>query len=367
MFSSFSINGFRTFAAFKLSGLARVNLLVGGNNSGKTSLLEALYLLCSSGNPNSFVHLLSRRGEKIVRELNERMDLEIDCRHLFHGHELISGSSFSLRAKRFGQLRELKVTVVDASSSVALDDAPFEMDTASGSLALQLEGNPSPPISLLPLSPQGGLTTRISRLQSVRQQTTTPSSSLPVRFIGTESLSPAELADLWNIIALTPDEDRVINALRLLEPRLERIAPVASGVRMGPSSKGGFLAKLRGMSQPIPFGTMGDGMWRILGLAIALTQSRGGILLVDEIDTGLHHSVMGKMWNLILGTAKELDVQVFATTHSRECVFTLADQAETHHDPNLIAVHRIEAGASSPVHYSLEEIGIAARRELEVR
>ena len=62
---------------------------------------------------------------------------------------------------------------------------------------------------------------------------------------------------------------------------------------------------MQGISDRIPIGSMGDGIWRLLGLALALALTEGGILLVDEIDTGLHYSVMENMWKLVNRDCKE--------------------------------------------------------------
>ena len=70
---------------------------------------------------------------------------------------------------------------------------------------------------------------------------------------------------------------------------------------------------------------MGDGMWRIMAMAISLAQCKDGFLLIDEIDTGLHYSVMTDMWKLIYRSALDLSVQVFASTHSNDCIRSLAE------------------------------------------
>jgi hypothetical protein len=126
--------------------------------------------------------------------------------------------------------------------------------------------------------------------------------------------------------------------------------------------------KRKGIEQPIPIGSMGDGTWRMLALAIAITQCKGGVLLVDEIDTGLHYTVMADMWRLIFGAAKELDVQVFATTHSFDCIQSLAtvcvsDAATS----DTVTLQRIEADKPKAIPYSEREIKIAAERNIEVR
>jgi len=108
-------------------------------------------------------------------------------------------------------------------------------------------------------------------------------------------------------------------------------------------------------------------MWRMLVMAIAITQCRGGVLLIDEIDSGLHYSVMSDMWRLIFNTAKELDVQVFATTHSYDCVYSLAHICADADEQNPVTIQRIEPGRSKAIPYAQNEIRIAADREIEVR
>jgi AAA15 family ATPase/GTPase len=135
----------------------------------------------------------------------------------------------------------------------------------------------------------------------------------------------------------------------------------------GSSFRGGFIIKRRGYDQPIPIGSMGDGMWRMLAMAIAITQCRGGVLLIDEIDTGLHYTVMSDMWRLISGAAQELDVQVFATTHSFDCIQSLATVCVSTNARSAVTLQRIETGRRKAIPYSEAEIKIAAERQIEVR
>jgi predicted ATP-dependent endonuclease of OLD family len=160
-----------------------------------------------------------------------------------------------------------------------------------------------------------------------------------------------------------------MEALRFIEPKIERIAAQASVQGyFGSHYRGGFIAKMHGSSRPVPIGSLGDGIWRMLAMAIAITQCKGGVLLIDEIDTGLHHTVMTDMWKLIYNAAKEWDVQVFATTHSFDCVHSLAKLcvATTDHGHN-ITLQRVEAEKRFAIPYSEEEIITAARENIEVR
>jgi len=106
----------------------------------------------------------------------------------------------------------------------------------------------------------------------------------------------------------------------------------------------------------------------MLGLALSVVQSAGGLLLVDEIDTGLHHTVMKEMWRFLYYCANEFDVQIVATTHSRDCVQSLAvicrDEVSEGSD---VTIHRIEKGMAETVAYTEQEIIAAAARHIEVR
>src|SRR5439155_12503747 len=156
---------------------------------------------------------------------------------------------------------------------------------------------------------------------------------------------------LWDKVALTQNEQRVMLALRFLDADVERIAAQAGTQFYYP--RGGFIVKLRGQNHPIPIGSMGDGMWRMLAMAIAIAHCAGGVLLVDEIDTRLHYTVMANMWRLIFGAAKELDVQVLATTHSSDCIKTLAELRQTETGATEhVSVQRIERGKSKAVPYN---------------
>lgn len=190
-------------------------------------------------------------------------------------------------------------------------------------------------------------------------------------FVTTSSLTPDEVLSILSRIVLNPEEDLLLKALRIIEPSIERIAPVAlTSSRYGsmpPGSKGGVVVKCSGFDKRVPIGTMGDGIWRLLGIALALIRAEGGVLLIDEIDTGLHYSVMADMWKLVYATAIRLNVQVFATTHSSDCWTSLASVCERSGNLDDITVHRIEKGRDESIRLDRGEIILAARRAYEIR
>ena len=109
-------------------------------------------------------------------------------------------------------------------------------------------------------------------------------------------------------------------------------------------------------------------MWRVLGLALALVKAKGSVLLVDDVDTGLHYTVMESMWRMIREQAARLSVQVFATTHSRDCYESLAAAVKPDASGSeAVSIQRIEKNQPQAVNLSNEAIVAAAERGLEVR
>jgi len=97
--------------------------------------------------------------------------------------------------------------------------------------------------------------------------------------------------------------------------------------------------------------------------------AENGVLLVDEIDTGLYHGTQTDVWRLLIGTAKHLNVQIFATTHSWDCVEAFQEALENSADPSEGRLFRLQQRGDKiySVDYSADELGIAVRQAIEVR
>jgi ABC-type branched-subunit amino acid transport system ATPase component len=182
-------------------------------------------------------------------------------------------------------------------------------------------------------------------------------------------LSVDTTSELWAPLALTKLEELVVEALQGVDERIEKIAfAYPQRLRYSGSNRGGFRVKLKDSENPVPIGSLGDGVWRIIAIAIAAVSARGSVLLVDEIDTGLHFTVLDGLWKTLLKLSNSLDIQVFATTHSRDCVERLATIC--HPDStigNQVTIQRIESNSEVAVAYSEAEILLAAQRGFEVR
>ena len=173
---------------------------------------------------------------------------------------------------------------------------------------------------------------------------------------------------MWDKVTQEGKEADVVQALQIIEPRISDIRFLTGGGRVS-GRFAGILVELDGKpAERVPLGSFGDGLRRLLSLSIAMIQSAKGVLLIDEIDTGLHFSVMAKLWRFIIDAARTFDVQVFATTHSLDCLRGMAQLFEDFPEYGTEAsLQRITTDLQESVTFSAHEIAIAMRQELEVR
>lgn len=374
MLRDLTIHNYRVFKDFAIDGLARVNLLVGANNAGKTSFLEAVYLLVNQGDAASLLELLHQRGEYDERSNEPRRSgshLAYPLGHLFHGHlappflspvvvptfgpTMLGELSIQGRQDQPQSLRLQLQTNQQMSRSAADltgDDRWLPYDLASVYSADSQEARP-------------GTTLRADDDYSTPAPLRAPRRmSSPHRFITTGSTDLAYLFTLWESVALRPDkEDVVVEALRILQPELADIRFT------GRQTAGGVLIGLREQENRIPLSSMGAGMHRILTLTMSAVTAEGGVLLVDEIDTGLYHGALTDMWRLLIETARRLDVQIFATTHSWDCVQAFQEALGRSAEESLGRLFRLQRRGDDirEVKYSNKELAIAVREAIEVR
>jgi len=362
MLKSVKIENFRGFKSFELQQLGRINLLVGENNSGKTSILEAIQLFCSQCNLEILRERMNNRSEyfyddELRREGEIGRDGELDIRHLFYGHQIEPGSQLSIIDHNQNKL------------SLFIELPPSDEQIPDELQELQFRVSWTPELEdetfILPLSSNGGLP--VFHIRKFRTNAKNPRPK--TLFVTSSSLKTDQMIELFNQVVLTPDEKIIEQALNKIDSKIQRIAAVnPQRLRYSSYSRSGFVILLGDSNQRVPIGSMGDGIWRILGLALAIVYAKDGYLFVDEIDTGLHFTAMSDMWKMIWDTAKRLNVQVFATTHNSDCWKSLADIAEQENvTDDGIRIHRIEKGKEKSIVFNEAQIVIAAQRELEIR
>lgn len=363
MLTEVTIQGYRCFTEFRLHGLARLNLLVGKNNSGKTAALEAIQLLAGGGHPSYLLNILGRREEYVPAPdpAAESSDISLSVAPLFHGHDISLGRFFEISGSNTARTF-FRCEVVAPPETKGEEGALPSALTEAPALGLGLSSDQLLSPAFVRLGANGGLPTGAFRRAEFQESTRN------VTFVSTDSMTSYTMSRIWNDIALTPAESQVVAALQILDPRVERVAFLSMESGRFARTRGGIVLKLKETNYRVALGSMGDGMRRILALSLAIIRSRNGVVLIDEIDTGFHYSIMPAMWKLVASLAQRLSVQVFATTHSWDCLRGLASyvEADSQHGTD-VSVMRIERDQDLAVHYSGDELTLAAKSFSEMR
>ena len=374
MLHNLIIEKYRLFEYFEVTSLAMVNLIVGTNNSGKSSLLEAIHLLTSNDIRSSLMYLLNERGEYVSGTTDPRLERGTrggyQVSHIFHERLQKLGQTIRISSNN-SQSIDLKIALLETKDAhipylnqplLFPDEDDVEIDEQFGYLIFEHSGFESETSRVSMRLEADGLVSARPYPRTHLRKTSPPLRAS--KLITTNYLGYDELAILWDRITLTPKEDKVVEALRILEPNVNRISFTSSRT---PNS--GVLLRLDDQEEPIPLGSMGDGMRRILATVASLVSVGDGTLLVDEIDTGLYYAVLKDMWRLILETAHKQNAQVFATTHSWDCVKAFQQALDEFHDSEfgrLIRLERIDNQIKA-VPYLADELSIAIEQDIEVR
>ncbi|RRR76347.1 MAG: hypothetical protein EI684_03100 [Candidatus Viridilinea halotolerans] len=364
---SLLVERFRTFDKLQIPELGKVNLIVGRNSVGKTCLLEALWLYARRGNPSVIWEILTRRDEykEILARTFDFDEAFAAISYMFHGREEIKQHSDKIRIG--------SSNIADNNVTISIDYYATRINTDG---TRNLEIMPSEEIiEIEDLQPRFTV-----ELNSRLHQTYTINPSLYKRssvqrsfeeirsvFVSTSGIGKRQLAALWDAIALTDLEDEVSSALRVIDKNIERISMV--GERERDSAIYRYpIAKIREAKRPFPLRSLGDGMSRALGIALSLVNSSNGILLVDEFENGLHYSIQLDLWKLIFRIAKSLNIQVFATSHSWDCISTFQQAAsdDTDQQGMLIRLERKKDEIAATL-FNERKLSIATREQIEVR
>ena len=348
---SLTIKGFRGVKDLTIPRLGRATLLAGMNGAGKTTVLDAVRVFASRGSRPVLADMLRERDETaVVTDEYGESRLEPNWSALFHGRVLDADSPISI-----GQ--------PDAENHLEIRARQTEKDAPPLAVSFNGCGQESAANS----------DCARERLSKRRQAPNRKSGSVPPS-LACESLGPGlpsgyDLARFWDSVALTDEESRAVESLRLIfGDGVARAAFVGEETDAPGRSGRRAMVKMKGESRPVPLASLGGGAVRSFGVALALASARGGFLLLDEAENGIHHSLQRDFWRMVMLAARENGVQVIAATHSRDCVKGFA-YAASELDDSVGLLHRIEnvRGKARAVSYSEEGLKVAAEQGIEVR
>lgn len=376
MLKSLSIKNFRSIEDLNIPKLGDINLIVGKNNSGKSTVLDALKTYASFCDESVLFDIINSHDEYFILDENDESlspfsnlffgrkfckDLKIEISELNSDMPLTIESIFveEIRIEESDAL--FRVTYNDINTQEALDNAEDVIR------ALKVKQG----------SKEKTIVLDFERYKRRMRRRGLSSSKFNFKFITTSFIANEELADAWDKVALRDYSSEVLKALQIIEPKIEAISFIDSEsfdssyrrqeIRRIP------LVRLKGLDIPVPLKSMGDGIIRLFQLALRLFEAKGGLLFIDEFENGLHYSVQEEAWKMIFHLSEVLDIQIFCTTHSWDCIesFSKVAAAVEHRDGLLFRLGSSSVdnnpGKTTITTFDEDDLEILTQSQVEVR
>jgi len=307
MIKEVEINNFRCFGHSKFSGFSRINLIGAQNNGGKTAFLEALYLNHSP----QVSTLMQLRGmnQEVIKAYPEKAWDNLFLNQDKQSPITITSLDDENTANRLTlEVGQSKLATQDSLSEVLLHDA--ESEIAILNFTSQIDDNIRPLVSLVAHSEGVLVKTNGAKLDDLNLKTI---SFIPA--IG--NASPKSLAKLFDKCYLKGHCDTVLKAFQLIDSSINNAITLNIGEPLL------YIERQRG--NVMPLSVFGDSLNRVADLFLKSVNTPAGIMLIDEIENGIHHTKQKALWEMLLD--KTLNVQIFATTHSLEMLQAFTEAA----------------------------------------
>lgn len=373
MYKTLLVEAFRGLRSIQMDGLGQINLISGANNTGKSAILEAIFLLASGP-------LAGRSAITVLRPLRGLPNLPINTGQgagpwdaLFPNLD----TSSIIRIQGTAPSRQYSISMAipegmrpnaDATRITVGDAQAFEVWKRSV-LIMEQRGSGSTvkrfTESITARSSSNrtlvGLPSQVDVSFDTSPPTVTPAS--PGFYLSSKSRStPEQLAERFSRLRMRSQTASLVEAMRLVEPMTRGVEILIHEGRQ-------ILHVDRGNGPPLPLTVFGEGTAALAEYILIFEDAANGVLLIDEIDNGLHWSVLPSLWAAIVSLARQYNVQVFATTHSKECL--VAAHKSVLEEPASLRLYRLwrdnDSGDVEVIPYDDDLLAGALEMDLDLR
>lgn len=369
MMKSLQIKNFKNLRRLSLSSLDHVNLIVGRNNTGKSSLLEAISLLATKGDISRLYKILNQRGEMVLRREMSAQDVFQAALSLYSDYDYESFIEQAIEMSDGENVKiELKLSLRDFQQPMLnmIDEDEgacfYEEDNDEEGAALYFNDRICYANALVSYG-NGKNIGHIPFTSNHRSLFYSSFRGGACEYVGLNRAAQDDLAALYDKIAMSDLYGELIGALNIIEPRVCDINFLTQGNHR--NTRFAYV-RYKGTDDKLKLSSMGDGINRILSIALAMLNCRDGVFLIDEFDNGLHYSVQDKLWGVIYHLSQRLNIQVFATTHSDDCVRSFAANAKSK-GGKLIRLECRDKGIVSVDYQTPAELEYISNNPIEVR
>jgi len=331
-FTSLHIQKYKVFNEFKIDKLNRINIFAGFNNTGKTTLLEAIYLLTKQNNISAFFELIKFR--------HKLSSLSSKSLSLYLNEDIHVSGTFNNEQTEV-VLKRLKSVNIDKKDDYI---ASYEVIASTGEVKLNNI------IHTFSHNPLQRFNERVEILcNSIFKS--------PYFYNQDEIINTHSKNVELKVFSLVVDflQNFIDNKIKKIEfAQEENIRRFLVDSDAFPNSA-------------IPTTSYGEGLQRIFEIALSFAYCKNGVLLVDELETAIHYSLLVDFTKFIQELAVKFNVQVFITTHSKECIGAFVENGVYNKDINFYTMLRGENNQIEMITYNDEALINELEQDLEVR
>jgi len=362
MIERLKISNFRCFSEIDISGIKPITLFSGKNNIGKSSLLEALFFMYDHANGSPFLKMNRVRGEVYNRSIQNTWE------SVFHNMntdepiviEMINGGD-----RHVLRYEKESTALLDFSKEIDRNLQTFDYLSNMSSYALKMTYEAGDYVEeadyvFVSGAEQTQIAKDIKRRRNGETVAREPLGNLTY-LTNTNNREDVYLIDLFSKLEINHGKEKLIPILRIIDKDIDDVSVLStSGVVQ-------LYVKKNGLT--MPFRYSGDGVIKLMGIALRVLADPGCVLLVDEIENGLHYSVLEELWSVIAEASKVNSCQIIATTHSYEAIRALATGAKNSSRKDDFGYIRLERKGDliKTKKYDYEDMADALSAELEVR
>lgn len=343
-FDNIEITNYRGFDHLMLNDLRKVNVFVGANNVGKTTILESVFMLLGMFNPLMPTKVNYWRM-MVDNGLNE-------AKYLFHNMNFNCCPIFS--AKTPNGIRQLMITptMKDYAGNVMSGNGMNENEISKLDFDFSDDYNGSYKYkSTLYMGKDGSLQNMVDEEYSEK---------LRCLFLSSDKNDKNAVANFAAIVR-RGKKHIVSDIIKEFDPKIESLEALPDGIYL----------KLENTKELLPMTMSGDGIRRMVNLISSVANEDNNVVMIDEIDAGLHFSAHRLMWKSILNFVEAFDVQLFVTTHNLDCVqglkCALDNDAKSRDDVAVYNVAYTSKDGFKSYRYSYDGLKTAVENEIEIR
>ncbi|OGU12062.1 MAG: hypothetical protein A2X61_02790 [Ignavibacteria bacterium GWB2_35_12] len=357
-YNNLEITGFRGIKHLKIDGFGDINLLVGKNNSCKTTVLEALFLL--TGISNAALVETINRFRDLISESNE------DFSFIFHNLDF--ESKLVLKAFLNNNKFKRELSIIPSyikENGKKIDEAKFkQLQSYETSIQKKVINELLFNFSIFEKN-KNNYQSKLGFKD--RELIAFPTQNYKEKLFGfyiTPKYSIShDIHQTLEDIIVNKKKDEIINILQLIEPNIKDIS---FGLNR-------MIFVDIGVDKLLPLNLQGSGTIKLLQIILALYKVKDGIIFIDELENGFHFSTLKDIWKIIIETSKKNNIQVFVTSHNLDTLKFLKSAIEENEDKSSknrvrsITLRRLPDDSIKSYVYNFEQFEFSLEQGIEIR